>query len=144
MSSIAISVEVCGAGRKAVETVEKSPPKSSVDFSTVSTASTADLLSSQKEAVSWRRKRSDKPALSPESFRVHRILGSPSIMTTFRRPRESLFLTSPFIERSWFHISTSCEIARVHENLPTEGLRKSFGQYTKRCRARATQNSVES
>jgi len=79
--------------------LENSPQKTRSEFSTVPTASAANILSLKRETVSSRRCSCSRTWFAIAISPVHRKqAGRPAISLT-RRSRESLCLTSPFIER---------------------------------------------
>jgi hypothetical protein len=123
MISDSITAQVCGAPTEAMETaapwkpwktqkagfppfpprLENSPQKTRSEFSTVPTASAANILSLKRETVSSRRCSCSRTWFAIAISPVHRKqAGRPAISLT-RRSRESLCLTSPFIERGPRH-----------------------------------------
>ena len=119
MLSDSIASRVCGAPTKAVETaapwkpwktqkagfppfpprLENSPQKTRSEFSTVPTASAANFLSLKREPVSSRRSGSSRTWSVIAILRCIRNKAGRPPFSLAGRSRESLCLTSPFIER---------------------------------------------
>ena len=133
MISDSITAQVCGAPTEAMETaapwkpwktqkagfppfpprLENSPQKTRSEFSTVPTASAANILSLKRETVSSRRCSCSRTWFAIAISPVHRKqAGRPAISLT-RRSRESLCLTSPFIERGYPDFSRRLSVGGI-------------------------------
>src|SRR5215510_11780089 len=126
MISDSITAQVCGAPTEAVETaapwerrktqkagfppfpprLENSPQKTRSEFSTVPTASAANIPSLKREAVSSRRSSCSRTWFATAILRFNRKQAGSQQFQLARRPREIFCLTSPFIERG---DTTDCE-----------------------------------
>src|SRR5215813_14476420 len=125
MISDSITAQVCGAPTEAVETaapwerrktqkagfppfpprLENSPQTTRSEFSTVPTASAANIPSLQREAVSSRRSSCSRTWFATAILRFNRKQAGSQQFQLARRPREIFCLTSPFIERGRTSIS---------------------------------------
>ena len=119
MLSDSIASRVCGVPTKAVETaapwkpwktqkagfppfpprLENSPQKTRSEFSTVPTASAANIFSLKRELVSSRRTSCTRTWFAIAILRCNRNQAGRPAISLARRSRESFCLTSPFIER---------------------------------------------
>src|SRR5262249_10418062 len=136
MISDSITAQVCGAPTEAVETaaprerwktqkagfppfpprLENSPQKTRSEFSTVPTASAANIPSLQREAVSSRRSSCSRTWFATAILRFNRKQAGSQQFQLARRPREIFCLTSPFIERGYLAFWS---LARFHRELST-------------------------
>src|SRR5262245_37456386 len=119
MISDSITAQVCGAPTEAVETaapwerwktqktgfppfpprLENSPQKTRSEFSTVPTASAANIFYLKRELVSSRRTSCSRTWFAIAILRCNRKQAGSQQFQLARRSRESFCLTSPFIER---------------------------------------------
>jgi hypothetical protein len=119
MISYSITAQVCGAPTEAVEAaapwkpwktqkagfppfpprLENSPQKTRSEFSTVPTASAANIFSLKRELVSSRRTSCTRTWFAIAILRCNRNQAGRPAISLARRSRESFCLTSPFIER---------------------------------------------
>lgn len=139
MISYSITAQVCGAPTEAVETaapwkrwktqkasfppfpprLENSPQKTRSEFSTVPTASAANIFSLKRELVSSRRTCCSRTWFAIAILRRNRNQAGRPAISLARRSRESFCLTSPFIERG----PRDPSITRAIERLPLRNMK---------------------